>query len=371
MKRVLITGADGFMGRNLRLMLSERSNVEISTFTRADLVDSLPERLDGVDFVFHFAGVNRPLSEQEFFEGNGALTDALCAAIRAKRQTIPVIYTSSTQAAWDNAYGSSKRAAESALEALHETTGNPVFVYRLPNVFGKWARPDYNSAVATFCYNIARGRPIAINDSASPLRLVYIDDVLNEFVSVMDGVPPELSGGFASVAPVYATTVGEVADILHGFAATKSELVIDRVGTGLIRALYATYVSYLPPASFSYTVPMHSDARGVFVEMLKTSDSGQFSFFTALPGVTRGGHYHHSKTEKFLVIKGKARFKFRHMDSGETHSIETGGAVAEIVETVPGWTHDITNIGDDEMIVMLWANEIFDRARPDTFACPL
>lgn len=372
MKRVLITGADGFIGRNLRLMLSERPDVDVVTFTRADSVDALATRLESVDFIFHFAGVNRPERDAEFVEGNSALTDALCTAVRASGGGIPIIYTSSIQAAQDNAYGRSKRAAETALEALHVATGNPVFTYRLANVFGKWARPNYNSAVATFCHNIARDLPIAINDPAAALSLVYVDDVLTEFAAVMDGAPPRFSpDGFAAVVPVYETTVGEVADILRGFAATKSDLVIDRVGTGLIRALYATYVSYLPPASFSYTVPMHGDARGVFVEMLKTSDSGQFSFFTAHPGVTRGGHYHHSKTEKFLVIKGKARFKFRHMDSGETHSIDTDGAMAEIVETVPGWTHDITNIGDDEMVVMLWANEIFDRARPDTFACPL
>jgi UDP-2-acetamido-2,6-beta-L-arabino-hexul-4-ose reductase len=371
-KRVLITGADGFMGRNLRLMLSERPDLDVVVFTRADPVDALAKRIDGVDFIFHFAGVNRPEREEEFAAGNSALTDALCSAIVASGRKIPILYTSSTQATRENAYGKSKRAAESLLEALHAATGNPVFSYRLANVFGKWARPNYNSAVATFCHNIARDLPIAINDPASPLNLVYIDDVLTEFVAVMDGAPPRVSPqGFATVAPMYETTVGEVAAILRGFAATKSDLVIDRVGTGLIRALYATYVSYLPPASFSYTVPMHGDIRGVFVEMLKTHDSGQFSFFTAHPGITRGGHYHHSKTEKFLVIKGRARFRFRHMDSGETHSIDTDGAVAEIVETVPGWTHDITNIGDDDMIVMLWANEIFDRARPDTFACPL
>ncbi len=372
MTRVLITGADGFMGRNLRLMLSERKDVEVTAFTRADPVEALAGRLEGVDFIFHFAGINRPERDEEFAEGNGALTEALCAAVQASGRTIPLLYSSSIQAARDNAYGKSKRAAEDALAALRMATGNPVFTYRLANVFGKWARPNYNSAVATFCHNIARGLPISINDPAAPLALVYIDDILAEFVAVMDGKEPESSSdGFALAGPVYETTVGAVAETIRGFAATKEDLVIDRVGTGLIRALYATYVSYLPPASFSYNVAMHGDARGVFVEMLKTPDSGQFSYFTAHPGITRGGHYHHSKTEKFLVIKGKARFKFRHMDSGETHSIDTDGAVAEIVETVPGWTHDITNIGDDEMIVMLWANEIFDRDRPDTFACPL
>jgi UDP-2-acetamido-2,6-beta-L-arabino-hexul-4-ose reductase len=232
----------------------------------------------------------------------------------------------------------------------------------------KW----YNSAVATFCHNIARGLPIHINDPVSEISLAYVDDVLSEFVAVMDGATLRLSAdGFAAVHPVYQITVGELADTVRAFAEGKNSLLIDRVGTGLTRALYATYVSYLPTDAFSYTLPMHGDARGVFVEMLKTIDSGQFSYFTAHPGVTRGGHYHHTKTEKFLVIKGRARFKFRHMDSGEIHSLDTDGSVAEIVETVPGWTHDITNIGEDEMVVMIWANEIFDRMRPDTFACPL
>lgn len=372
MANILITGADGFMGRNLRLMLSERGDVRVATFTRQDPAELLAERLVDVDFIFHFAGVNRPERGEEFAEGNRVLTEALCTAVRASERSIPLLYTSSIQAARDNAYGKSKRAAEEALERLQVETGNPVFAYRLPNVFGKWARPNYNSAVATFCHNIARDLPISINDPTSPVSLVYIDDVLGEFIAVMDGAAPRLSAdGLATVHPVYQTSVGELARTIRGFAEGNANLTIDRVGAGLTRALYATYVSYLPTDAFSYTVPMHRDARGVFVEMLKTSDSGQFSYFTAHPGVTRGGHYHHSKTEKFLVIKGKARFNFRHMDNGDTHCIDTDGSVAEIVETVPGWTHDITNIGDDEMVVMIWANEIFDRGKPDTFACPL
>lgn len=369
---ILITGADGFMGRNLRLLLSERDDVKVATFTRQDTIEILTERLADVDFIFHLAGVNRPERDEEFAEGNGTLTEILCAAVRASGRSIPLLYTSSIQAARDNAYGRSKRVAEEALERLQADTGNPVFTYRLANVFGKWARPNYNSAVATFCHNVARDLPIQIDDPASPLSLVYIDDVLDEFIAVMDGTAPRRSAdGGAIVQPVYQTSVGDLAKTIRGFAGGNTDLSIDRVGNGLVRALYATYVSYLPVEAFSYTVPMHGDARGVFVEMLKTSDSGQFSYFTAHPGVTRGGHYHHSKTEKFLVIKGKARFKFRHMDTSATHSIDTDGSVAEIVETVPGWTHDITNTGDDEMIVMIWANEIFDREKPDTFACPL
>ena len=204
------------------------------------------------------------------------------------------------------------------------------------------------------------------------MSLVYVDDVVQRFVALMDGATPCLDGdGFEQIQPVYAMTVGNLADTIRGFRDSRDNQMIDRVGTGLTRALYATYVSYLPTDRFSYTVPMHGDPRGVFVEMLKTRDSGQFSYFTAHPGITRGGHYHHTKTEKFLVIKGQALFRFRHMQTGETYELRTDGSRAEVVETVPGWTHDITNTGQDEMVVMLWANEVFDREKPDTYACPL
>jgi len=374
--KVLITGADGFIGKNLRLHLAERKADQVVCFTRQQSVTQLQELLQGVDFVFHLAGINRPQDPTEFTTGNADLTVALCNAVAAVAQAtgkqVPIVYTSSTQAALDNAYGQSKRVAEDALFALQAAHGVPVFVCRLANVFGKWARPNYNSAVATFCHNVARGLPITINNAASPVQLVYVDDVCQRFLHLLDGaqLAPDAQG-FEQVGPVYATTVGELASTINGFAASRQTLLTDRVGTGLVRALYSTYVSYLPVDAFAYTVPQHGDPRGVFVEMLKTPDCGQFSYFTAHPGITRGGHYHHSKTEKFLVIKGEALFKFRHMHTGEAYELRTSGAKAEVVETVPGWTHDITNIGQDEMVVMLWANEIFDRSRPDTFTCLL
>ena len=374
--KVLITGADGFIGKNLRLHLTERKADQVVCFTRQHSVAQLPELLQGVDFVYHLAGINRPQDPTEFTTGNADLTVALCNAVAAVAQAtgkrVPVVFASSTQAALDNPYGQSKRAAEDALFALHAQHGVPVFVCRLANVFGKWARPNYNSAVATFCHNVARGLPITINNAAAPVNLVYVDDVCQRFLQLLDGAQPAPDAqGFEQVGPVYSTTVGELANTINGFAASRQTLLTDRVGTGLVRALYSTYVSYLPVEAFAYNVPMHGDARGVFVEMLKTPDCGQFSYFTAHPGITRGGHYHHSKTEKFLVIKGEALFKFRHMHTGEAYELRTSGTKAEVVETVPGWTHDITNIGQDEMVVMLWANEVFDRQRPDTFACPL
>jgi UDP-2-acetamido-2,6-beta-L-arabino-hexul-4-ose reductase len=226
--------------------------------------------------------------------------------------------------------------------------------------------------VATFCHNIARGLPIQVNYPAATVTLVYIDDVLTRFLQIMDGADAAVDAlGFSTIKPEYTITVGELALQLQAFKDSRSTLKTESVGTGLMRALYATYVSYLPVESFTYTVTQYVDPRGVFVEMLKTPDCGQFSYFTAHPGITRGGHYHHTKTEKFLVIKGQARFKFRHMQNGQCHELVTTGEKAEVVETVPGWTHDITNIGSEEMVVILWVNEVFDRSHPDTFACPL
>ena len=374
--RVLLTGADGFVGRNLRLHLSERKDVDVICFTKEHSARQLREFLADVEFVFHLAGVNRPREPTELVTGNVDLTASLSGAVEAeivaRGDRLPIIYTSSIQASRANPYGESKRAAEVLLQDFAQRTGSPVHIFRLPNVFGKWSRPNYNSAVATFCHNIARGLPIQVNDPSAQLTLVYVDDVVAQFIQIMDGADSTLdTDGFASVKPQYTTTVGEVARLIETFRASRETLITERVGEGFVRALYSTYLSHLPSESFVYEVPMHADPRGVFVEMLKTPDCGQFSFFTAHPGITRGGHYHHTKNEKFLVIKGEARFKFRHMDTGEIHEIVTSSTKAQIVETVPGWTHDITNIGDDELIVMLWANEIFDRARPDTYACPL
>ena len=346
--RVLVTGANGFIGKNLQIHLRERSDVEIVPFTREHTEADLPGLLEGVDWVFHLAGINRPEDPSEFAIGNAGLTLALCNAVKETGRKIPVVYTSSIQVERDNDYGISKLAAEDALLDLNGSTGCPVYIYRLPNVFGKWARPNYNSAVATFCHNIARDLPVAINDPDAVIQLVYIDDVVASFISLLDGATQPTP--IVDVEPVYQITVGELSEQLQRFKATRDSLITEPVGTGLTRALYSTYVSYLPPENFTYTVPQNGDERGVFVEMLKTPDSGQFSFFTAHPGVTRGGHYHHSKTEKFLVIKGEACFRFRHMLTGEFYELRTSGGKPEIVETVPGWTHDITNEGDSELV---------------------
>jgi UDP-2-acetamido-2,6-beta-L-arabino-hexul-4-ose reductase len=371
--KVVVTGADGFIGRNLCLHLSERKDLQIVRFTRANQREELWELLNGADVVFHLAGVNRPQSDEEFESENFQLTNSLCNAlidsvVRTSRKP-RVIFASSTQALLDNAYGRSKRRAEEVVRLAGTRCGVATYIFRLPNVFGKWCRPNYNSVVATFCHNVAHGEPIHVNHSAPSLRLVYIDDLVRTLVDILDGIDPAVDEtGSAIVSPIYDTTVADVARQIEAFRDSRNTLVTERVGRGLVRALYSTYLSYLPKASFSYDLAPHADARGIFTEVLKTPDCGQISFFTAHPGVTRGGHYHHTKAEKFLVLKGEARFGFRHMATGETHEIRTNGRVPTVVETIPGWTHDITNVGSEELLVMLWASELFERARPDTIA---
>jgi len=367
-RHVLITGANGFIGKNLAVRLAELPGYSVSAFVRGDDVALLPELVAKSDAVIHLAGENRPADESAFAQVNTGLTvtlcDAIAHAVSSHGRKIPLLLASSTQAERDNPYGKSKLAAEQAVQALADSTGNPCMVFRLPGVFGKWCKPNYNSVVATFCHNIARGLPIQINDPSATVRLVYVDDVVSAFIAALDSPAP----GFVRsvVQPEYAVTLGELASQISAFNDCRTNLQTERVGTGWVRALYATYVSYLPNEKFAYEVPQYADPRGVFVEMLKTPDCGQFSYFTAHPGVTRGGHYHHTKTEKFLVIKGEALFRFRHLLTDELVELRTAGDKPEVVDTIPGWAHDITNVGSDEMVVMLWANENFDRERPDT-----
>lgn len=371
--RILVTGANGFIGKNLLLRLSELPNIDVLTFVRGDNISCLPRLLAHADAIVHLAGVNRPLDDNLFSQVNHGLTLEICRALRnefvASGRKLPLILASSSQVEQNNPYGQSKLAAEAAVEALAAEIGNSCVAFRLPGVFGKWCKPNYNSVVATFCHNLARELPIHINDPSRVVRLVYIDDVLDHICKSIENSSP----GFRilSVAPEYTITLGDLASQIRSFADCRSSLMARHVGVGLPRALYATYVSYLPSDFFSYQIPKYGDARGVFVEMLKTPDSGQFSYFTAHPGVTRGGHYHHTKTEKFLVISGDALFRFRHILTNELFEIRTTGSVPTVVDTIPGWAHDISNIGSSEMLVLLWANEIFNRDMPDTIFNPI
>lgn len=363
--RILVTGSKGFIGSNLVAKLKENPEHSVFSFDRGDALEKLSELVKQVDVVFHLAGENRPKAVEDFSKVNFGLTKEIGSAIVKSRKDVRLILASSIQAESNNAYGESKRGAEQCLEEIAEKVS--CSIYRLPNVFGKWCKPNYNSVVATFCHNIANNLSIQVNDASTRLQLVYVDDVVSEFLKVINSERETLFWG--KVTPEYSITLGELADQIYAFKECRKTLVVEKVGVGLTRALYSTYISYLPPDQFSYEVPKYGDSRGVFVEMLKTPDYGQFSFFTAYPGVTRGSHYHHSKTEKFLVIEGQAKFRFRHIITNQTHEINTSGDIPEIVETIPGWTHDITNIGKEKMIVMLWANEIFDRKKPDTISC--
>ncbi|CAG2162915.1 unnamed protein product, partial [Oppiella nova] len=366
---VLITGANGFVAKNLIQYLSEKENIEILKYYRDSTEQELEQLVLDAEWIIHLAGVNRPKNDGEFIEGNVSLTEKICDILRENKKKTPIILSSSIQAERDNVYGQSKLGGEQALTKLNQENENPIYISRMVNIFGKWSKPNYNSAVATFCYNIANDLPIQINDPNALIRLVYIDDVVETIWNILNQKYP--ANEPFEIKPEYQITVGRLAETIYGFKGSRESLITDRVGVGLTRALYSTYLSFFSPKQFDYTVTKYGDDRGVFVEMLKTPDAGQFSYFTAHPGITRGGHYHHTKTEKFLVIKGQALFKFKHVITGEFYQLETSGEEPRIVETVPGWTHDITNIGDDEMVVMLWANEIFDRSKPDTYAMPL
>ncbi len=366
--RIVVTGAKGFIGKNLCTMLQENGYNDVVEISRETSREDLSNALQEADFVFHLAGVNRPDNENDFQKENADFTSFIVGQLKLAGRRSPLVLSSSTQATKENAYGQSKLLAEEAVKRYGKDTGAPSYIYRFPNVFGKWCRPNYNSFIATFCYNKLNNIDLNIHDVNAPVTLVYIDDICRDLIGLLKH---NLPSGYLKVEPEYSTTVGEVAGILENFKQSRDSLVTENVGTGLTRALYSTYLSYMTPEQFSYDIPSYGDERGVFCEMLKTKHAGQFSFFTAHPGITRGGHYHHSKNEKFLVLKGSALFKFEHISTGERYEIKTHGASPQIVETVPGWSHDITNIGNEEMIVMLWANEVFDRDAPDTFARPL
>jgi UDP-2-acetamido-2,6-beta-L-arabino-hexul-4-ose reductase len=362
---VLVTGSNGFIGKNLIIRLNELG-ISSEVYTRKNSTKDLQGLIEKSDFVIHLAGENRPEDESNFEVVNSGLTSLICDEIRLIEKKIPIILASSMQAEFDNLYGKSKLSAEISVKNLENDTGNSSYIYRLPGVFGKWCKPNYNSVVATFCYNISHDLPVQVNNPSFELTLVYIDDVIEEFVKVIQG--ERGSQKEPSVQPEHKIKLGDLAEQIKIFRESRDSLITEKVGSGLIRKLYSTYLSYLSPEKFAYSIPSYGDKRGMFAEMLKTKDSGQFSFFTAGPGITRGGHYHHSKTEKFLVIQGEAKFGFRHIDTDETHEIITTSKELKVVETVPGWSHDITNIGTEEMIVMLWANEIFNPDNPDTIS---
>ena len=364
---VLVTGSAGFIGQNLIVHLKERADTEVLSFTRENSVDELTHDLQSTDFVFHLAGVNRPDNDDEFVKNNTEFTRSLCQIVKSLNRPVPIVFASSTQAEGESPYGVSKRAAEEILMDLQAETGSAVHIFRLPNVFGKWCKPHYNSVVATFCHNALNGLEHHIEDPLTTVDLVYIDDVVRVFLDVLEA--PFSTTTPTEVGPVHRCNLRDLALQIDKFKTTEASLITEPVGKGLIRALHATYLSYKSPGECVQNIEVHADRRGQFAEILKTPAHGQFSYFTAGPGVSRGGHYHHTKSEKFLVVKGRAIFGFRHIITKETLELEVSSDRPALVESIPGWAHSVTNVGDDEMIALLWSNEIFDHNNPDTFAC--
>lgn len=370
--QILITGSDGFMGRNLRAALAERAGAREDTLFCVDVrsdKEELRAAAEKADFVFHLAGVNRPENPEEFMQGNGGFTDELLALLEGAKKP-PVLLSSSTQAALDNPYGISKRAAEASVRGYGSRLGVPVYIYRMTNAFGKWSRPNYNSAVATFCHQAARGLPITVNDPDAPLRLIYIDDIVTEFLRALDGSPTR-EGDFCVVRPEYALTVGELARRVASFRDARDSLDLPEPAGPLTRALFATYLSFLPSDDFARSPVAHADERGSFTELLHMGAHGQLSVNVSRPRVTKGEHWHHTKHEKFIVLSGEGVIRLRKVGDGTVISYPVSGSAPQVVDIPPGYTHCLENLGDTDMITLMWANERFDPDAPDTIRLPV
>ncbi len=374
---ILITGAKGFVGKNLVASLKNIRDGKDKTYdltTELNIfeydIDSKPEELDEyckiADFVFNLAGVNRPQSQEEFMQGNFGFASTLLDALKKHNNTCPVMLSSSIQAALDNPYGQSKKAGEDLFFEYAKKTGAKVFVYRFPNVFGKWCRPNYNSAVATFCNNIAHDLPITVNDRSVNMQLVYIDDVVNELINALSGKPTR-AGEYCEVPVVHKITLGEIVDLLYSFKESRDLRSIPDMSDAFTKKLYATYLSYLPEDKFSYELKMNCDERGSFTEIIRTLDRGQFSVNISRPGITKGNHWHHTKNEKFVVVSGKGVIRFRKIGEEKVHEYFVSGDKIEVVDIPTGYTHNIENLGDTDMVTFMWCNECFDPNKPDTF----
>ena len=378
--KILVTGARGFVGRNLvsqlrnirdgKLKNHALSGTELELFEYD--VDTDPALLDDycreADFVFNLAGVNRPKDQSEFMKGNFGFASTLLDTLKMHGNICPVMISSSTQAALDNPYGESKRAGEELMFGYARETGAKVLVYRFPNVFGKWCRPNYNSAVATFCHNIAHGLPIQVNDPNVVMHLVYIDDVVEELIGALNGLEHR-QGDYCEVPVVHTVTLGKIVELLYGFKESRNTLGVPDLGDAFTKKLYSTYLSYLPEDAFGYPLKMNVDARGSFTEIIRPPDRGQFSVNISKPRITKGNHWHHTKNEKFLVVSGKGVIRFRDMNDPDGKVLEyfVSGDKLEVIDIPTGYTHNIENLGDTDMVTFMWCNECFDPERPDTY----
>jgi UDP-2-acetamido-2,6-beta-L-arabino-hexul-4-ose reductase len=366
MRKVLVTGAEGFLGKNLVVALRRLPDVQVLAFDRNESADDLERFAAETDLVYHVAGVNRPERVEEFEEGNATLTRTLTDLLARGDRKIPLVLSSSTQAAQDNPYGRSKLGAETAVRLYGARTGAPALVYRLPGLFGKWSRPNYNAVVSTFCHNVARGLSVTIRDPAHEVELAYVDDVVAEFLRAMD--PSRAPPADPRVEPTFRVTLGELARRIEAIRDIRDTLTLPDLSDGLTRRLYPTFLSYVPEDGFAYQPLVRSDARGSLVELLKSPPFGQIFVSRSNPGVVRGHHYHDTKIEKFCVVQGRAAICFRHILGGEVLRYEVSGEEMKVVDIPPGYTHSIENLGEGEMVTLFWSSEVFDPSRPDTFA---
>lgn len=366
--KVLITGANGFIGKNLIAELRYHKNTELYEYDQDTPPKLLDQYCQDCDFVYNLAGINRPEHTEEFMAGNCGFVSRLLASLKACGNPCPVMLSSSVQAELPNPYGQSKRAGEEALKQYTAETGAKAYIYRFPNLFGKWCRPDYNSVVATFCHNIARGLPINIHDPSAILDLVYIDDAVHSLIGLLSGKADWNKDGFCEVAEHHHISVGELADLIASFQRSRKERgVPDLSEGGLTKKLYSTYLSYLPPDGFSYPLKMNADHKGSFTEIIRTEDRGQFSVNISRPGSEKGNHWHCTKNEKFVVVSGKALIQLRQVGSNEVISYRVSGQRLEVIDIPVGYTHNIINVGETDLVTFMWSNERFDPERPDTY----
>lgn len=367
MVKILVTGSKGFIGKNLVAELTNLGYKDILHFNRDTELSLLDKYTKECDFVFHLAGVNRPLKEEEFMEGNANLTSQLLSYLRRNNNLSPVLITSSIHAKSDNPYGKSKHVGEELVFSHGEETGAQVYIYRLANIFGKWSKPNYNSVVATYCHNLARNLEIQVNNPDAQLTLCYIDDVIKDFISTLNTSKKANDAKYYKVSKKYQITLKELAATIKTFKESRINLMVPNMEDELTKKLYSTYLSFLPKDEFSYDLKMNVDQRGSFTEVLRTADRGQISINVSKPEITKGNHWHHTKNEKFLVVSGEGKIRFRKLDTAEIIEYNVTGNKLEVVDIPPGYTHSIINTGKTDLITLMWANELFDQDNPDTY----
>lgn len=364
--KILITGAKGFIAKNLIATLKTKKNNQILKFDKDTPIEMLDDYCQRADFVFHLAGINRPNEEKEYMEGNFGFTLNLLEKLKQNKNTCPIVLSSSIQAILDNSYGKSKKAGEDLLFEYEQKTGAKVLVYRFPNVFGKWSRPNYNSVIATFCYNIANDLPLTVNDADVRLNLVYIDDLVKELMNAMSGKENK-KGKFCEVSTVYTKRLGEIVDLIRYYKKSREDLTLSDMSDEFNKKLYSTYLSFLSEDDFRYPLKMNIDERGSFTELLKLANHGQVSINISKKGVVKGNHWHHTKNEKFIVVSGRGVIRFRKIDSEKIFEYNVDSEKLEVVDIPVGYVHNIENLGDCDMVTIMWANEIFSKDSSDTY----